>query len=103
MQEANELGKYVTDGKHTYPYNSFLDEMVNSGKLKFCDKPDPVRAVAAAKNTHLRNPINLTLEERTVLAEKLGLSVADVGNMSPQELATAEQEVLEKSLEIKAA
>lgn len=91
MQEANELGKYVTDGKHTYPYNAYLDEMVKNGTLTFCDKPAVRTPVARAALKRL--PITLTLEERTTLAEKLGVTVGEVGNMSPQELAEAEAEL----------
>jgi len=94
MQEANEVGKYVTDGKHTYPYNMFLDEDINSGKLKFCDKPaTPATPVLHARPPIFRKPETITLEEREVLAAKLGITVGDLGNMSPQELAEAEAEL----------
>lgn len=91
MQEATEVGKYVTDGTHTYPYNMFLDEDINSGKLKFCDKP--AVPMLHARPTLFRKPETLTLEEREVLAGKMGITVGDLGNMSPQELAEAEAEL----------
>jgi len=90
MQEQHEMGKWVTDGKHTYPYNAFLDALVANGTLKFCDKPDPKPAALMPK---VRSPISMTMDERTALATKLGVSVGDVGNMSPQELAEAEADV----------
>lgn len=91
MQEASEVGKYVTDGKHTYPYNMFLDEDINSGKLKFCEKPLPRKL--RDPEPALKTPLKMTLEERQVLAAKLGISIGDLGNMSPQELANAEAEL----------
>lgn len=94
MQEANELGKYVTDGKHVYPYNMFLDEDLKSGKLTYCEKPGPKLKVAREIPT--RTALRMTLEERTILAEKLGVTVGDLGNMSPQELATAEANLQEQ-------
>lgn len=92
MQEADEVGKWVTDGKHTYPYNMYLDELINNGTLKVCDKP--VRATRAVDEPPkaLRTPASMTLAERTALADKLGVPLGDVGNMSPQELAAAEAE-----------
>lgn len=92
MQEADEVGKWVTDGKHTYPYNMYLDELINNGTLKVCDKPAPIVRTAAG-TTLVRSPATMTLEERTALAAKLGIPVGDVGNMSPQELAAAEAEL----------
>jgi hypothetical protein len=94
MQEANELGKYVTDGKHVYPYNMFLDEDLKSGKLTYCDKPTPRPKVAREIPT--RTALRMTLDERTALAEKFGVSVGDLGNMSPQELAAAEANLQEQ-------
>ncbi len=93
MQEASEAGKYVTDGKHTYPYNMFLDEDINAGKLKFCDKPLPKTLRPA--DPPLRTPVKMPLAEREALANKLGISLGDLGNMSPQELANAESELAE--------
>ncbi len=91
-QEQSELGKYVTDGKHTYPYNAYLDELVNNGTLKFCDKPVP--KVAEARKAPPRDtPLTMTLEEREAMAQKLGISVGDLGNMSPQEFAAAKAEL----------
>jgi hypothetical protein len=90
MQEATEVGKWVTDGKHTYPYNMFLDELVSNGTLKFCDKPEPKApdAPMAAK----RKPVTMSMDEREALAAKLGITVGDLGNMTAQELAEAEAE-----------
>lgn len=93
MQEQNEMGKWVTDGKHTYPYNMYLDELINNGTLKVCEKPVTVRRAEATVATPLRSPASMTLAERTALAGKLGIPLGDVGNMSPQELAAAEAEL----------
>lgn len=99
MQEANEVGKWVTDGTHTYPYNMFLDSDINSGKLKFCAKPEPKAATAPVILT--RKALTMTLEEREDLATRLGISVGDLGNMSPQELAAAEESLkTEQALDI---
>jgi hypothetical protein len=91
MQEANEVGKYVTDGKHTYPYNMYLDEDINAGRLKYCEKP--AAPVPHARPATFRKPETIPLEERELLASKLGITVGDLGNMSPQELAEAEAEL----------
>ena len=91
-QDQAELGKYVTDGKHTYPYNAFLDEMIGNGSLKYCDKPVVV-PVEARKAVPRATPLTLTLEERTTMAEKLGITVGELGNMSPQEYANAKTEL----------
>lgn len=97
MQEANELGKYVTDGKHTYPYNAYLDELLNNGKLQFCSKPTP--SAPGAPRVSMRSPIMLPPEERLALSEKLGVTLGELGNMSPQELAEAEAELQIKQVD----
>lgn len=91
MQQQDEVGKYVTDGTHTYPYNQFLDELLNNGKLKFCDRPDPSTRVAAPAPPK-RSPVTMTIEERTATAERLGVTLGELTNMTPQELAAAEAE-----------
>lgn len=90
MQEEHEVGKWVTDGKHTYPYNGYLDALLANGTLHYCDKPAPRATVAPTPK--VKSPMQMTLEERTQLADKLGIPVGDIGNMSPQELAEAEAE-----------
>jgi hypothetical protein len=92
-QEQNELGKYVTDGKHTYPYNAFLDELINNGTLKYCDKPVREAVLLTRKSVPRETPLTLTLQEREVMAGKLGITVGDLGNMSPQEFAAAKAEL----------
>lgn len=92
MQEQTEMGKWVTDGKHVYPYNMFLDELINNGTLKVCDKPESSGKTAAA-SLPLRSPATLTPDERAALAAQLGITVGEVGNMSPQELAAAQAEL----------
>lgn len=94
MQEASEVGKYVTDGKHTYPYNMFLDELLANGTLKFCDKP--AKSTAAAPPPPAISPVLIPPEEREALAKALGVSVGELGNMSPQELAEAKAELSAK-------
>jgi hypothetical protein len=89
MQLEEEVGKWVTDGKHTYPYTAYLDELLANGKLKFCDKPLPV---APGVSPRLVAPTQLSPEERGALSERLGVSVNDLLNMSAQELAEAEAE-----------
>jgi hypothetical protein len=84
MQTMEEAGKFVTDGQHTYPYNAFLDEMLNSGKLQFCERPAAVKDGVAPKVT-LRSPLTLPAEERMALAQRMGMTLGDVGNLSPQE------------------
>lgn len=89
MQLQDEVGKYVTDGTHTYPYNAYLDDLLANGKLKFCDRPDPAQRVMPAP-VPKRSPVMMTLEERTETATKLGVTLGELSNMSPQELAQAE-------------
>lgn len=84
MQTAQEVGKYVTDGQHTYPYNAFLDEMIVSGKLQYCEKPATVKDGVAPKVTY-RSPLTVPPEERMALAQRMGMTLGDVGNLSPQE------------------
>lgn len=91
MQEASEVGKYVTDGKHTYPYNMFLDELLSNGTLKFCDKP--AKRTADVPPPPAVSPVSMPPEERAALAETLGITVGELGNMSPQELAEAKAEL----------
>lgn len=97
MQEASEVGKYVTDGKHTYPYNMFLDELLANGTLKFCDKPAPRAPVASS--TPVISPVAMPPEEREALAQALGIKVGDIGNMSPQELAEAKANLAAKEVD----
>lgn len=92
MQEQSEVGKWVTDGKHTYPYNMYLDDLINNGTLKVCEKP-VAKPQTAAPAAPLRSPATLTPDERAALAAQLGISVGEVGNMSPQELAAAQAEL----------
>lgn len=96
MQTNEEVGKYVTDGKHVYPYNAFLDAMLANGTLKRCDKPTPRGTGSKADAGLLRSPVTMTLEERTALAETLGISVGELTNMSPQELQNAEADLASK-------
>ena len=93
MQEQNEVGKWVTDGKHTYPYNMYLDELLKNGTLTVCEKPVSVPRPAAAASGALRSPATMTLAERTARAARWGVPLGDIGNMSPQELAAAEAEL----------
>lgn len=96
MQEQQEIGRYVTDGKHTYPYNMYLDELLANGTLKFCDKPakrEMTAAVAAAKHI---SPTTIPPDERAALAAMLGITVGELGNMSPQELAEAKADLASK-------
>lgn len=89
MQEPNEVGKFVTDGQMVYPYNAFLDEMVKAGKLQFCEKPAPIDRAAqvTAKPVRLPSPITMLPEERLALAEKWGMTLSELTDMSPQEYA----------------
>ena len=97
MQEQQEIGRYVTDGKHTYPYNMFLDDLLSNGTLKFCDKP--VKSAAPAAPVPTISPTTLPPETRAALATSLGISVGDLGNMSPQELAEAKADLSAKVLD----
>lgn len=92
MQEQSEVGKWVTDGKHTYPYNMYLDDLISNGTLKVCEKP-VAKSQAMTPAAPLRSPATLTPDERAALAAQLGISVGEVGNMSPQELAAAQAEL----------
>jgi hypothetical protein len=92
MQTQAEMGKWVTDGKMVYPYNAFLDELLNNGTLKFCEKPDPKPRAAPILAT-LRSPVRMSPDERAETAAKLGITIGELGNMSPQELAEAEANV----------
>lgn len=87
MQNAQEYGKYVTDGNQVYPYNAFLDEMISSGKLKFCPKPAPRGAtgVSTPKPSNLRSPLTIPPDERAAIAIKLGVGVNELLNMSSKE------------------
>jgi hypothetical protein len=89
MQQPNEVGKFVTDGQMVYPYNAYLDDMVKAGKLQFCEKPAPVdrSAQVAVKPVRLPSPILMPPDERLALAEKWGMTLGELTNMSPQEYA----------------
>jgi hypothetical protein len=89
MQEPNEVGKFVTDGQMVYPYNAYLDEMVKSGKLQYCERPAPIDATTkvAPKPQRLPSPIMMPPEERLALAAKWGMTLNELTNMSPQEYA----------------
>lgn len=86
MQTSEEVGKYVTDGKKVYPYNMYLDDLLNNGTLQFCEKPTNVKTSAKPV---FRSPIKYTAEERLALAQKLGVTLGELNNMSPQEFETA--------------
>lgn len=86
MAQQTNTG-YVTDGKHTYPYNLFLDEMIKAGKLQFCERPSVLGPAAAVP---LRSPLTMGPEERMALAKRLNITLGDLSNMSPQELTEAE-------------
>ena len=96
MQEADEVGKWCTDGKHTYPYCMHLDPLLKNGTLQMCDKPPP--PVVPVRAGPIRTVAVMTLDERETLAGKLNISVGDLGNMSPQELAEAEREVADMAV-----
>lgn len=89
MQLEDEVNKWVTDGKHVYPYTAFLDELLANNKLKFCDKPEP--RVPSVSN-RLVAPTMLSPEARGALSQRLGVDLNDLLNMSAQELAEAEAE-----------
>lgn len=84
MQTMDEVGKYVTDGKHTYPYNAFLDELINQGKLQFCERPARTGNAVSPKPIY-RSPLTIPPEESMKLAQKMGITLGDLRNMSPQE------------------
>lgn len=86
MQTQEEVGKYVTDGKMTYPYNAYLDDLLANGTLQFCEKPSTVKA---SPKLTFRSPLTYTPEERLVLAQKMGVKLGDLTNMSPQEFEDA--------------
>jgi hypothetical protein len=86
MQTPQEIGKYVTDGKLVYPYNAFLDELVKNGTLQYCDKPTNVEV---SPRPTFRSPINYTPEERLDLAQKLGITLGELTNMSGPEFEEA--------------
>lgn len=90
MQTPQEVGKYVTDGKMVYPYNAFLDEMVKSGALQYCDKPSDV---ATSPKPVFRTPITYTPEERLDLAQKLGITLGELTNMSGPEFEEALKQI----------
>lgn len=91
MQTANEVGKYVTDGKMTYPYNAYLDDLIANGTLHYCERPATVKG--AAPKLVFRTPISFTPDERLVFAQKLGITLGELTNMSPQEFETALQSI----------
>jgi hypothetical protein len=75
-----------------YPYNAYLDEMVKSGQLQFCAKPDPSTHKMADKPVLLRSPITMSPDERLELSKRWGVTLNELTNMSPQEFAAAEAE-----------
>jgi len=97
MQTGTEVGKYVTDGKHVYPYNAFLDDLLANGTLRYCEKPAPREVARTATDVIQRSPVTMTPEERTALAEALGITLGELTNMSPQELQNAEAELANKA------
>lgn len=96
MQTLDEVGKFVTDGQHTYPYNAYLDEMINSGKLQFCERPVRDPNGAATVKPLFRSPLTIPAAESMELAQRMGVTLGDLRNMSPQEFE-AELQKLEKA------
>lgn len=90
MQTAEEVGKYVTDGKKVYPYNAYLDDMVKNGTLQFCERPTSVKDSPKPK---FRSPVMFTPEQRLEIATKLGVTLGDLTNYSPQEFEDALQKI----------
>lgn len=88
MQTAEEVGKYVTDGKKVYPYNAYLDDLLQNGKLQFCERPTNVKDAPKPK---FRSPVMYTPEQRLEIAGKLGITLGDLSNYSPQEFEAALQ------------
>jgi len=88
MQTMDEVGKYVTDGKHTYPYNAFLDEMINAGKLQFCERPTRTDGAQTPKPIY-RSPLTIPPDESMKLAQRMNITLGDLRNMSPQEFEAA--------------
>jgi hypothetical protein len=93
MQTAQEVGKYVTDGKKVYPYNAHLDDLVKNGTLQYCEKPTNVKN---SPKPVFRSPITYTPEERLEMARKLGITLGELTNMSPQEFETALADIAAK-------
>jgi hypothetical protein len=90
MQTPSEVGKYVTDGKMVYPYNAFLDDMIKNGSLQYCGKPE---GVALSPKPVFRTPITYTPEERLDLAQKLGITLGELTNMSGPEFEEALKQI----------
>jgi len=86
MQARTEVGKYVTDGKQVYPYNAYLDDLLANGSLQFCEKPTNVED---GPRPVFRSPINYTAEERLAYAQKLGITLGELTNMSGPEFEEA--------------
>ena len=100
MQTRDEVGKYVTDGVHVYPYNAFLDEKINAGTLQFCERPVRDPNGAATPKPLFRSPLTIPAEESMALAQRMGITLGDLRNMSPQEFE-AEMQKLDKADETK--
>lgn len=70
MQQDQQAPEYVTDGKHVYPYNEHLYELLARGELQVSGPPvikaEPPELVALrtlARSKGYELPVRVTLEE----------------------------------------